>query len=632
MPRKNLLKSTLITPLITLLICVFSTSLLAQKTTPTINNASINTALAGIPILHDGRIKPLDSFARAQLKRLSGHDKNALNWLTEALFNPALSEQRRVLKIRSPAVINLLNLENRKGRTYSHKEITRALSTKQDLVLSTLKTPEAQWTPAQKNLIALQQNTVTLSDILSSLSVFLPLSMDVQNQYTLAADAQTPPSYMSLLTVQKNIEDEVKKIIKNKGMDIESYTKSEQNITRLSYALSNLRRQGARSDILRVLPPYDDEQNFHAPWAYVLSGQSHPANKTLFSSWNTLARAYHSGDGAAFIAAAQTIKSNTISRASLNETKINAEVLYNRTAPFALSCTLYGIAAFALMIGGIFWTRRRGALSRLAASALTAGLAVHIIGIGARVYILSRPPVSTLYESILFVGAVGVAYTLHAHIKNRQDIWLYVGAISGIILHILGFAHDQDGDSFLMLTAVLNTNFWLATHVTVITAGYAFCILTSLLAHTCLLQIFTARTGKPSKALWDKTWVCALLALLLTSVGTILGGIWADQSWGRFWGWDPKENGALLIVLWLIWVIHGKIAGQFNHIWTAAGLAYLSVIVALSWFGVNLLSVGLHAYGFTDSAAWTLGIFTAAETIFIGGLLLFIYKRSYHAV
>ena len=100
-------------------------------------------------------------------------------------------------------------------------------------------------------------------------------------------------------------------------------------------------------------------------------------------------------------------------------------------------------------------------------------------------------------------------------------------------------------------------------------------------------------------------------------MGTVLGGIWADQSWGRFWGWDPKENGALLIVLWLIWVLHGRVSGQLKQLAVLAGLAYLSVIVALSWFGVNLLSVGLHAYGFTDSAAYGLLGFIGLETFVI---------------
>jgi ABC-type transport system involved in cytochrome c biogenesis permease subunit len=106
-------------------------------------------------------------------------------------------------------------------------------------------------------------------------------------------------------------------------------------------------------------------------------------------------------------------------------------------------------------------------------------------------------------------------------------------------------------------------------------------------------------------------------ATLFSFVGTILGGIWADQSWGRFWGWDPKENGALLIVLWLMWALHGRIAGQFSPFAFATVMALLNIVVALAWVGVNLLSVGLHSYGFTDTAADGLVAFCALEAAFV---------------
>ena len=91
-------------------------------------------------------------------------------------------------------------------------------------------------------------------------------------------------------------------------------------------------------------------------------------------------------------------------------------------------------------------------------------------------------------------------------------------------------------------------------------------------------------------------------------VGTVLGGIWADQSWGRFWGWDPKENGALLIVLWNALILHARWGGMVRD----RGVAILAIlgnmITAWSWFGTNQLSVGLHAYGFDQTLARSLVI------------------------
>ena len=107
-----------------------------------------------------------------------------------------------------------------------------------------------------------------------------------------------------------------------------------------------------------------------------------------------------------------------------------------------------------------------------------------------------------------------------------------------------------------------------------------------------------------------------LFALLFTLFGTILGGIWADQSWGRFWGWDPKENGALLIVLWLIMMLHLRITGLIKPLGFCFGMVFANIAVALAWFGVNLLSVGLHSYGFTDNVATNLFLFIFIEFLF----------------
>ena len=147
-----------------------------------------------------------------------------------------------------------------------------------------------------------------------------------------------------------------------------------------------------------------------------------------------------------------------------------------------------------------------------------------------------------------------------------------------------------------------------------ITIGYGCALVAGTMAHAYLLKL--------SDTIGKKLQVATLIALLFTAIGTILGGIWADQSWGRFWGWDPKENGALAIVIWLIWLLHGRITGHLKAVGFAACLAAVNIIVALSWFGVNLLSVGLHSYGFTDSAAIGLAVFCFGELLIITGLTI----------
>jgi ABC-type transport system involved in cytochrome c biogenesis permease subunit len=230
--------------------------------------------------------------------------------------------------------------------------------------------------------------------------------------------------------------------------------------------------------------------------------------------------------------------------------------------------------------------------------------------------IMQRPPVSTLYESIIFVGFIAVLMCVILELIRRNGIGIFSGTILGTILHFVGFSYADDGDTMGMLVAVLDSNFWLATHVVTITMGYGATVVAGLVGHLYLIKAILHPQKKSDLQEIHKNAVgLSLVALLFTTLGTILGGIWADQSWGRFWGWDPKENGAMLIVLWLLMLLHGRISGIAKPLGFNAGLVLGNIIVALAWFGVNLLGVGLHSYGFTDSIAMNLAIFCGIEVL-----------------
>ncbi len=163
-----------------------------------------------------------------------------------------------------------------------------------------------------------------------------------------------------------------------------------------------------------------------------------------------------------------------------------------------------------------------------------------------------------------------------------------------------------------MLQAVLDTQFWLATHVTCITLGYATTYVAGLLGcglhprRICSRPRCKAEIAKDISRMLYGT-LC--FSIFFSFVGTVLGGLWADDSWGRFWGWDPKENGALIIVLWNALVLHARWDGMVKE----RGLAVLAVlgniIVSWSWFGVNELGAGLHSYGFTEGVVMKLALF-----------------------
>lgn len=571
-------------------------------------------AFGKLPVLHEGRVKPMESFAKAFLKKLSGSDTNATSWLIETVFNPSIGESKKILKVVNPDVLNILALENRKDKLYSYKEISSALGQKQDIIVSILQAPEEDWTSAQKDLILLQQNAVSLGDLLTSLTLFLPINITLSNSPSKGLNpyAEKTLTYMDVLKFKGILDENIATIIGSKGDDITSYSQVEQELAYLSFAAAKLKETGAKSSMFRVLPR-KGESEWLSPWIFVTSSQT-PG--LLFEKWGKLSAAYHSKDVQRWNALTHEIYSATLNRIGkdISPQRLQAELLYNQILPYKISMGFYG---FSLLILALGFVKQHRWFSRVIFGSLCLGAIFHVLGIGLRVFILQRPPVSTLYESILFVGAVCVIYGIVAYLRKREIYWLYIAAGIGVFFHLVGFSHNQEGDSLLMLSAVLNTNFWLATHVICITIGYALCLIASVIAHYALGRVIITTAVEPETTIFKSLHTVALLALLFSSVGTVLGGIWADQSWGRFWGWDPKENGALLIVLWLIWIIHGRISGQMNKIWMTAGLAYLSVIVSLSWFGVNLLGVGLHSYGFTDSAVWSLAVFIGLETLVI---------------
>ncbi|GMU91200.1 MAG: hypothetical protein AMXMBFR4_02580 [Candidatus Hydrogenedentota bacterium] len=259
--------------------------------------------------------------------------------------------------------------------------------------------------------------------------------------------------------------------------------------------------------------------------------------------------------------------------------------------------------------------------------------ALLIIGITYRCIIRGRPPVSTLYETILFIAAVAVVCAIAIEFMNRQRIALSVGSVLGAMGMFLAnrFEEQQGVDTMPELIAVLDTNFWLSTHVTTVTMGYSAGLLAAAIAHIYIIgRLIGFR--KEDKAFYKNlsrmTYGVICFGLVFSTVGTVLGGIWANDSWGRFWGWDPKENGALMIVLWELAMLHARMGGYIRDLGFAVASTFGAIIVAFSWWGVNLLGVGLHSYGFTSGIMpILLGFYTLELAVCACGVLVWILER-----
>lgn len=311
--------------------------------------------------------------------------------------------------------------------------------------------------------------------------------------------------------------------------------------------------------------------------------------------------------------------------------KSRFETHFNRAEPFKGAMSLYLLALLGVCASFVFKARsggvsRPGERFRIGAvSLLIAAILVHTAALAARIYLQERPPVTNLYSSAIFVGWAAALAGIVLERLFPLGVAALGTSVIGASTLVLAMNLGSDGDTMQMMQAVLDSNFWLATHVITITLGYSATFLAGSLGAVYLLgRIFTsAITRQREQTLGRMMYGVVCFALLLSFVGTVLGGIWADQSWGRFWGWDPKENGAALIVLINAIILHARWAGLIR----VRGVAMLAVagniVTAWSWFGTNMLGVGLHSYGFMDSAAAWLVAFAAANAALIlaGGAL-----------
>lgn len=546
-----------------------------------------------IAVLHEGRIKPLDSFARHYARLFSGNERvngqPAILWLARTLFEPGLAVEEKIFLIRNPQALGL----DHKKKVLSYLDLGKALARKTDTISQLLEIPQDQWSADQSALIEYHDFALAYGDLIRSFTMILPLQIEPPAALGLGSKTFT---YEQLQEHMGDIEKRAKNIIARKGDKIEQYSESEKEIIAFTYQINFLAQAGQRSRLLKIIPV---GAQWQPPWQ---------VDKTQLSEWVTLAHAWNEGDAAKWRDTAGRLAS------AADSAKIHAEVWYNQIHPLGLAMMLYLLAFFCAALHAL-WEKKH--LKAAARNCLAVAVASNALAIGLRVFILERPPVGTLYESIIFVALIAAIGGWLFEQRDGSGRGLIAAAMAGSILLFVAEAFVTD-DTMRVLVAVLNTNFWLATHVLCITIGYGWCVLTALFAHFYLIA--RARGQAMTGDLIRTTKLLALIALLFTTVGTILGGIWADQSWGRFWGWDPKENGALLIVLWLAWCLHGSIAGQLKPLALMAGFAALNIIVALAWFGVNLLGTGLHSYGFIEGVAVSLFTFCLAEILIIASL------------
>jgi cytochrome c-type biogenesis protein CcsB len=300
--------------------------------------------------------------------------------------------------------------------------------------------------------------------------------------------------------------------------------------------------------------------------------------------------------------------------------KILAETFYNRLRPFLQAMIFYLVAGILWLFAGAH------AFPRILSKFLTiCAVTMHALGFALRCYVAGRPPVTNMYESIIWVSLGVMVFAVLLFLKNRQNVLMTTATfLSGLSLFAADAAPMVMDPTIRPLVPVLRSNYWLTIHVLTITLSYGAFMLAMGIANVALYWFYGISKKGESRAISERiallnqlTYRALMFGTVLLAAGTILGGVWADYSWGRFWGWDPKEVWALIALLSYMAVLHGRFTGWVGKfafpLWTV--ICFSTVVMA--WYGVNfVLGVGLHSYGFsTGGQAFVFG-FLLLQTAF----------------
>jgi ABC-type transport system involved in cytochrome c biogenesis permease subunit len=573
------------------------------------------TKFGALPVTANGRVQPMDSLARNSL--LSLREKQTLNtepwkgwneqpkiisateWLANVMMNPAVADDWPVFRVDNPDLVSLLKLPEKDaakksdGINYSWNQIQPSLETF-DKENQRVQKIDAAGRTAYENAVAKIQQRLTL---------YVQLRNAVQ-----PADAPDWPE--ELAAYEKMIPDGVAAIKAQQAG-------KEYDKTNFNTFVAFIERYQFMSQLEPplILPPNGSVEWRRMGDALLDAPRGTPVDDAMHD-YAKMSAAFAASQPDEFNAALKDYVSTLVPTQTRALAKARAEVFFNQMQPFYHAMVIYVLAGLLAIFS---WFNLSETLRRCSVWLIGLAFLIHTTGLIYRMVLEGRPPVTNLYSSAIFIGwgAVVLGMILEKFYKN--GIGAVVSAGIGFITLIIAHHLALEGDTMEMMRAVLDTNFWLATHVVAVTTGYASTFVAGFLALIYIVRgVFTKTLDEATgKSLARMIYGIVCFATLFSFVGTVLGGIWADQSWGRFWGWDPKENGALIIVLWNALILHLRWGGMIRERGLVVCAIGGNIVTSWSWFGVNMLGIGLHSYGFTEAAFKWLLLFVVSQLAFI---------------
>ncbi len=289
----------------------------------------------------------------------------------------------------------------------------------------------------------------------------------------------------------------------------------------------------------------------------------------------------------------------------LNDSKIKAEILYNDLNIFQNLIPFYGIIGLILLVLSFIHILNQKLnierVTQIAKYLLLGGFVIHTFGLALRWYVSGHAPWSDGYESMIYISwATILAGTIFAK-KSSMTISATV-ILSTLILFV---AHLSWMDPQISNLVPVLKSYWLTIHVSMITASYGFLGLGAILGFINLILFILRKNNKfLDLSIKELTYISEMgliVGIILLTIGNFLGGVWANESWGRYWGWDPKETWTLVTILVYVFIVHMRFIPKLNSIYAfnvASLIGFSSVI--MTYFGVNFYLSGLHSYAKGD--------------------------------
>ena len=585
-----------------------------------------------LPLQDGGRIKPFSTYAGFKMLQLHGARSMKVEgkggeefkikpteWLMDTLFRPELAVNLPTFRVDNSQVLEAISVET-KGRRdrYSYAEIEPGIVKLIELAQSYEPIEKKQRDPMQQQAIDLAYNVRNYESLLGYFS-FARRDIELKGTGS-ETEADKRADLSAVMTAAPQLRSEIA-TAQSEGREVEPRL---QDLLQQVLNAANYSKYG-----IFVLPPKNASESEWLSAGNAIMGVMTMESKTpeaAIADIKALETAVRSVPVSQkeFRMHFAEFKDSVVKRAdSRGELKrIGMEVSYFKRDYFFDAMVLFLLGTLcALAMWGIGSGKASRFLSWGTLGFSVVGLAYCVIAIVKRCMIMQRPPVGNLYDTIIFIAATGVFFALLIELTSRQRFSLGLAPILGLGLIMLARRYEvgDAGDHLDPLVAVLDSNFWLATHVITITLGYAAGLLAAMLScGYVLMRGLNLDEGNKDlrRALTKAVYGCICLTVFLSLVGTVLGGIWANYSWGRFWGWDPKENGALMIVLWTLAILHARLGGIIKEWALHLASIFTACIVAFSWWHVNFLGVGLHNYGFTAGKG-TIWVFYGMMMLFI---------------